>query len=90
LNQAMYWGKTCIVSKADGTEDDLVIENQSGYRFREHDLDSLVSAIERRIVEPEEKLKIMGEVSRRIIRDKSNVNNMVDKFVKAIDQLASE
>lgn len=90
LNQAMFWGKTCIVSKADGTEDDLVIEGLSGYRFKEHDLESLVSAMEKRILEKPDRLKEMGETSRRIITEKSNVNNMVDHFTKAIDKLASE
>ncbi|MBN2486809.1 MAG: glycosyltransferase [Bacteroidales bacterium] len=87
LNQAMFWKKTCIVSEADGTEDDLVIENHSGYRFKRHDLDSLVSAMERRINEAPEKLSEMEDNSRRIITEKSNVNNMVSHFVNGINKL---
>jgi glycosyltransferase involved in cell wall biosynthesis len=90
LNQAMFWKKTCIVSKADGTEDDLVIEGYSGYRFKEGDLDSIVSAMEKRIMESPENLEKMAEVSHNIITEKSNVNNMVSHFVNGIDKLISE
>lgn len=87
LNQAMFWNKTCIVSKADGTEDDLVIENVTGYRFVENDRESLIEAMERRIVDSPEKVRTMSENSHRLILEKSNVNNMVSVFAGAIDQL---
>ncbi len=87
LNQAMFWKKTCIVSKADGTEDDLVIENVTGYRFLENDQRSLIAAMERRIVDLPEKVKIMSENSHKLIMEKSNVNNMVSVFSGTIDKL---
>jgi len=87
LNQAMFWGKTCIVSKADGTEDDLVVEGVTGYRFKENDLESMVFAMERRINEKKEKLRLMSENSHRFILKKSNVNNMVRVFSNAINDL---
>jgi glycosyltransferase involved in cell wall biosynthesis len=86
LNQAMFWGKTCIVSKADGTEDDLVIEGVTGYRFKENDLGSLVSAMDRRINEKKDKIDVMSENSRQFIQNKSNVNNMVSVFSKTINK----
>jgi len=87
LNQAMFWGKTCIVSKADGTEDDLVIDGITGYRFKENNLASLVSAMDRRINEKKDKVDTMSDSSRQIIHNKSNVNNMVNVFSKAINRL---
>lgn len=90
LNQAMFWRKPCIVSKADGTEDDLVIEDITGYRFEENDLESLVSAMDRRINECQEKVNVMSENSYQIIQNKSNVNNMVHVFSNAIDKLHIE
>jgi len=90
LNQAMYWGKPCIVGKADGTEEDLVIENVSGYRFEEDNLESLISAMERRINENPEKLKQLSFNAHQIIVNKSNVNNMVKVFSKTIDNLITE
>lgn len=89
LNQAMFWKKTCIVSEADGTEDDLVIEGHSGYRFNKHNLDSLIAAMERRIEEKYEKLKEMEEISYHIITEKSNVNNMVKHFTNGIKKMIS-
>jgi glycosyltransferase involved in cell wall biosynthesis len=88
LNQAMFWRKPCIVSKADGTEDDLVIEGITGYRFIENDLGSLVSAMERRINDNKEKVNILSENSHLIIQNKSNVNNMLHIFSNTIDKLA--
>lgn len=87
LNQAMFWGKPCIVSKADGTEDDLVIEGVTGYRFKENDLESLVSAMDRRINEKREKIDVMSENSRQLIQNKSNVNNMVSVFSNSINRI---
>jgi len=89
LNQAMFWGKVCIVSKADGTEDDLVLDGVTGYRFKESDLDSLISAMERRINVSQEELDMMSQKSRKMIREVSNVNNMVRIFVSAIDKYSN-
>jgi glycosyltransferase involved in cell wall biosynthesis len=90
LNQGMFWGKTCIASKADGTEDDLVIEGVTGYRFNENNLDSLTSAMERRINEKKDKVELMSENARQIILTKSNVNNMVDIFFTTISNLLNQ
>lgn len=87
LNQAMFWRKPCIVSKADGTEDDLVIEDITGYRFKESDLGSLISAMEKRINDSQENIKIMSENSHKLIINKSNVNNMVTVFSNTIEHL---
>jgi glycosyltransferase involved in cell wall biosynthesis len=89
LNQGMFWRKTCIVSKADGTEDDLVIEDITGYRFIEENLDSLISAMERRINDNQAKVDFMAGNAYQIIMDRSNVNNMVRVFSKTIDNLLS-
>lgn len=87
LNQGMFWGKPCIVSKADGTEDDLVIENYTGYRFKENDLHSLISAMERRINDHDDKINELSKNAHQTILNKSNVNTMVDIFSKAINRL---
>lgn len=87
LNQAMFWGKPCIVSKADGTENDLVIDDISGYRFIENDLNSLVYAMNRKISDSNEKSSAMSKKSVELIINRSNVNNMVGIFVKVINRL---
>jgi glycosyltransferase involved in cell wall biosynthesis len=84
LNQAMFWKKTCIVSEADGTEDDLVIENESGFRFEKDKLESLIAAMERRIQCSPENIRNMSDKAREIIVTKSNVNSMVEVFKTGI------
>lgn len=84
LNQGMFWRKTCIVSEADGTEDDLVLENETGFRFEKDNLESLTSAMERRILTEEDQIKSMSNKAREIILTKSNVNKMVEVFMTGV------
>lgn len=89
LNQAMFWRKTCIVSEADGTENDLVIESETGFRFKKDDLQSLTDAMERRIKSGPSEIEKMSTKSREIIETKSNVNSMVQVFSESVDNLLS-
>lgn len=84
LNQAMFWRKPCIVSEADGTENDLVIESETGYRFEKGDLQSLTNAMERRIHASSSDTDKMSTKARQIIETKSNVNAMVQVFSDAV------
>lgn len=90
LNQAMFWSKICIVGKADGTEDDLIIEGKTGFRFEPDNLQSLSQAMERSINTSKTDARKMGEAAREIILIKSNVNNMVDIFLSTVRKLLSE
>jgi len=87
LNQAMFWGKPCIVSEADGTENDLVIDGETGYRFIKGDLESLRDAMERKISADEAANRTMSEKAREIILTKSNVNSMVEVFMRTVREL---
>lgn len=87
FNQAMFWGKTCITSIADGTEDDLVIEGKTGYRFLKDSRESLMVAMERRINADPQDIYRMSEAAREIIITKSNVNNMVKIFATTVKEL---
>ena len=82
LNQAMFWGKPCIVSEADGTEDDLIIEDITGCRFEKNNVDSLVSAMEKLYLTNTDIYTAMGKKCRELINEGSNVNIMVNTFVK--------
>ncbi len=90
LNQAMFWRKTCIVSEADGTENDLVIESETGFRFKKDDLQSLTSAMERRINCSPSEIDEMSAKSREIIETKSNVNSMVQIFSESVVNLLKD
>lgn len=80
INQALYWEKPCIVSHADGTEEDLVPDGETGFRFRIFDAQSLAAAIGRFYLTPDTQLKVMGKRGAAMIKEKSNVDAMVQVF----------
>lgn len=89
FNQAMFWRTPCIGSEADGTEDDLVVDGDTGFRFGTGDLASLQSAMRRARQMPPEELAAMGERARAIIVHRSNVDSMVRVFHDELARLAA-
>lgn len=85
LNQAMFWGVPCICSEADGTEDDLVFEYVTGFRFKANDVESLTDTMMRAIQTKRAGYKKkMGQKSKELITQRSNVDQMILAFHKAI------
>ncbi len=84
LNQSMFWRKICIAGEADGTEDDLVIDGRTGFRFMKGDLNSLIEDMQKVINLDEKEKEVMGNRAREIITSKSNVNYMVKIFTQTI------
>lgn len=89
FNQAMFWRSPCIGTEADGTEDDLVIEGETGFRFLLDDLASLGSVMHTASRLPAAQLLAMGEKARGVIVERSNVNQMVAIFHRTLDELAT-
>ena len=87
LNQAMFWEVPCIVSEADGTEDDLVIDKTTGLRFISGNVNSLSAAIEYALNLGKEIYKQWAERSRELILKQSNVDLMVEKFLSTLKEL---
>lgn len=87
LNQALFWGLPCVVSEADGTEDDLVIEGQTGFRFIPNDVTSLKTALNKCLLLTEEQRKSFGAAGRSLVLARSNVNEMVKTFVTTIEKV---
>lgn len=85
FNQAMLWRTPCIGGQADGTEDDLVIDGVTGFRFEHGQLASLVSAMHRAAACQD--LEAMGGAARRVILERSNVTAMVAIFHSTFDRL---
>lgn len=88
LNQALFWRLPCIVSEADGTEDDLIFENITGFRFILDDENSLKNALQKCFNLPNEQKISFGETGRNLVLERSNVNEMVKTFLTTIQQLA--
>jgi len=80
LNQAMFWEVPCIVSEADGTEEDLVVHGATGYRFQKDSLESLTSCMQMALYTKSEERQEMGQRARNLILERSNVNEMVRTF----------
>lgn len=87
LNQAMLWGTPCIVSEADGTEDDLVIEGLTGFRFIKNDAISLKNKMEIAAGLTKEEYEKMSKKSHRLIIERSNTDEMVKTFKHEISSL---
>lgn len=85
LNQAMFWGKPCIVSEADGTEDDLVINGITGFRFQKNDTNSLIEVLSICINLDPRSYDNYSQKCINLITEQSNVNSMVNTFLKVIN-----
>jgi len=83
VQQAMGHGLPVIVAKGDGTQDDLV-RNENGWQIAPDDLGALVSAMNAALAEPA-RLRKMGQESHRIVSEEINIRRMVEVFVRALN-----
>lgn len=85
IQQAMAHGLPVVVARGDGTQDDLV-RNENGWQVPPDDLkalsDSLLQALSDLTL-----LRRMGEVSYRIVAEEINVDKMVEVFIHALNDL---
>lgn len=89
LNQALFWGVPCVAGDADGTEDDLVLEGRTGFRFSAMNRDSLRRALGKCLDLEESTRAAWGATGRALVTERSNVNQMVDTFIRTINVLTS-
>ncbi len=86
LNQAMLWGTPCIVSEADGTENDLVIDNSTGFRFLKDNKESLKMAMKKALsLKKEEKIE-MSKRAQKLVLERSNTDEMVNTFSRVLEK----
>jgi len=88
VQEAMSYGLPIIVAKGDGTQDDLVRE-ENGWQIKPDDLYALVSTMKDALSDPA-RLRNMGEASYRLVKDEINIEKMVDVFVAALNTLTGE
>ncbi|MCU7548275.1 glycosyltransferase [Chitinophagaceae bacterium LB-8] len=89
LNEAVLMNKPMIVSKADGTENDLLINGFNGLKFQAGNEESLANAI----VEVADNLSFFSENAAcvsEVVTKRSNVDMMVTTFLKAIKKVNNE
>ncbi len=85
IQQAMAHALPVIVAHGDGTQDDLV-RNENGWQVPPDDLPALITALGQALSDPA-KLRKMGEVSYRIVAEEINVELMVGVFVRVLNNL---
>lgn len=85
VQEAMSYGLPVIVAKGDGTQDDLVREN-NGWQIPPEDYDALLAAIKNALSDMA-RLRRMGEESFRIVSEEINIQMMADVFVTALKSL---
>ncbi|MCC7299427.1 MAG: glycosyltransferase family 4 protein [Bacteroidia bacterium] len=83
INEAMANGLPVVCSVCDGTEKHLVFDGRNGKYFKHDDLDSLTSAIELVLSDPEA-LKQMGTESLNIVKNEINIKIVVENMRKAL------
>lgn len=87
LNQAMLWETPCIVSEADGTEEDLVIDGKTGFRFKKDNINSLIKKLKQAHNLPNDKYEQMKYLCLDKIKTQSNTDKMIEVFSNVINRL---
>jgi glycosyltransferase involved in cell wall biosynthesis len=88
VQEAMSYGLPVIVARGDGTQDDLVRE-ENGWQIPPDDLEALVATLNEALSDPA-RLRTMGAVSYRIVKEEINIEKMVEVFVRALNSLRRE
>lgn len=83
VQEAMSYGLPVIVAKGDGTQDDLVREN-NGWQIPPENYNALVFTIKNALSDMA-RLKEMGKESFRIVSEEINIQKMVETFIQALN-----
>jgi glycosyltransferase involved in cell wall biosynthesis len=83
VQEAMSYGLPVIVAKGDGTQDDLVREN-NGWQIPPEDYEALVSTMKNALSD-RARLQAKGKESFRIVSEEINIQKMVEVFVNALN-----
>jgi glycosyltransferase involved in cell wall biosynthesis len=85
VQEAMGGGLPIIVAQGDGTQDDLVRE-ENGWQIPPDDFETLLSTMKDALSDVA-RLREMGAESYRIVKDEINIEKMADVFVSALNSL---
>ena len=85
VQEAMSHGLPIVVAKGDGTQDDLVRE-ENGWQIPPDDFEALVATLQVALSDMT-RLRRMGAESYRIVAEEINLEKMVEVFVNALNGL---
>lgn len=86
INQAIHFGLPVVLFQADGTEKDMVEDGVNGFYAKTQDREGFVQAL-MPLLQDAALRKKMGEKSKRIASERSNMENMRKGFLDAINSL---
>jgi glycosyltransferase involved in cell wall biosynthesis len=86
VQQAMAQGLPVIVAQGDGTQDDLV-RNENGWLVPPDDLSALTNTLQQALSD-KIRLRQMGEKSYHIVAEEINVDAMVRVFVEVLNDIS--
>ena len=86
VQQAMAHGLPVVVAQGDGTQQDLVSQ-QNGWLIPRDSLDSLITALREALSNPL-RLRRMGAESFKIVSEEANIEGMVESFLRALKAVA--
>ena len=85
VQEAMSYGLPVIVAQGDGTQEDLV-RRENGWQIPRDDFEALLSTMKDALSDVA-RLRKMGEESYRIVKEEINIEQMVERFVMALNAL---
>ncbi len=85
IQQAMAHALPVIVARGDGTQDDLV-RDENGWQVTPDDLPALAEVL-RAALSDAARLRAMGQESFRIVREEINIETMAQVFVRVFNSL---
>ena len=88
VQEAMSYGLPVIVAQGDGTQADLV-RNENGWQIPPDDFEALLSTMKGALSDVA-RLREMGEESYRIVREEINIEKMVETFVQTLNRLTGK
>ena len=86
INHAMASGLPVLVSVGDGTEKDLIIENETGFIFEDGDFAMMATCIDKLKTNPALLQKVAGKAVRHV-RSNFDIQNMCSVFNAVVSDL---
>ncbi len=86
INQAISYGLPVVVTRADGTEEDTVLDGVNGLYFERSNPADLADQVARLVADPTLR-DTLAAGSLRVAAETSNIDRMVGGFLAAIDSV---
>jgi glycosyltransferase involved in cell wall biosynthesis len=79
INQAMAFKTPNVIADQLGVDTELIVHGETGWRFKEGDLDGMVAAVKHVLTSPDQREQVLAR-ARTVVRDEANLDNMIQKI----------